>query len=187
MYNEYSASALTWTGNSSIWKQEADDKSLDTLPDSSTGWTAHAGTDTECAGEYAAYYTEGRNVVFTSTGAGTVELVGDIKPSRITVNNDKAADYVFTGSGKLTGTTSLTKQGEGTLTISTANDYSGGTYLRGGVLIAGNAAAFGSAGVVMFNGTLDLGGFALLLLDKSQFVLAQSTTEIYPQQAKDQW
>lgn len=161
MYTEYAGSNLTWTGNSSIWKQESADKSLYVLPDSASGWTAHAGTNTEFDGEYAAYYTKGRDVLFTSTGAGTVELVGDIEPSSVTVNNDLGADYTFTGEGKLTGITQLTKQGEGSLTIATANNYSGGTRLEGGVLVAGNAAAFGSAEVVMLNGTLDLGGFTL--------------------------
>ena len=158
MYNEYNDSDLTWTGGSSIWKQEADDKSLYTLPDSTSGWTAHAGSGTEFAGEYAAYFTEGRNVIFTSTGAGTIELVGDIEPSSVTVNNALGADYIFTGEGKLTGITRLTKQGEGTLTISTANNYSGGTRLEGGTLIAGNSSAFGSAGLELINGTLDFNG-----------------------------
>ncbi|MBR3925541.1 MAG: autotransporter-associated beta strand repeat-containing protein, partial [Akkermansia sp.] len=158
MYNEYTSSDLTWTGATSIWTQEADDKSISVLPDSTSGWTAHAGTGTEFAGEYAAYYTEGRNVIFTSTGAGTVELVGNIEPSRVIVNNAEDADYIFTGEGKLTGITRLTKQGEGTLTISTANDYSGGTRLEGGTLVAGNSAAFGSAGLELVNGTLNLNG-----------------------------
>ncbi|MBR5331133.1 MAG: autotransporter-associated beta strand repeat-containing protein, partial [Akkermansia sp.] len=158
MYNEYNESELTWTGGSSIWKQEADDKSLYSLPDSTSGWTAHAGTGTEFAGEYAAYFTEGRNVIFTSTGAGTIELVGNIEPSRVIVNNDKDADYTFKGEGKLTGITSLSKQGEGMLTIYTANDYSGGTRLDRGTLVAGNSAAFGSGGLELVKGTLALNG-----------------------------
>lgn len=158
MYDDYSKSDLTWTGNSTIWKQETGDKSLYTLPDSSSGWTAHAGTDTEFAGEYATYYTEGRKVVFTSKGAGIVELVGDIEPSRVTVNNEKGADYVFTGEGKLTGTTSLTKQGEGTLSISTVNDYSGGTRLEGGELLIRDTYALGTGKIELVQGTLNLDG-----------------------------
>ena len=158
MYNEYNDSDLTWTGNSSIWKQEADDKSLTVLPDSTSGWTVHAGTGTEFAGEYATYYTEGRKVVFTSKGAGTIELVGNIEPSRVTVNNAAGADYTFTGSGKLTGTTSLTKQGKGMLTITTANDYSGGTRLEGGELLIGDAYALGTGKIELVQGTLNLDG-----------------------------
>lgn len=158
MYNEYSSSTLTWTGATSTWTQEADDKALYILPDATSGWTAHAGTGTKFAGDYAAYYTEGRDVLFTSTGAGTIELVGNIEPSRVTVNNAAGADYTFTGEGKLTGITALTKQGEGSLTISTANDYSGGTRLEGGTLTVDNANAFGLAGVDLVGGTLNLNG-----------------------------
>ncbi|MBR5875313.1 MAG: autotransporter-associated beta strand repeat-containing protein, partial [Akkermansia sp.] len=158
MYNEYTTSTLTWTGNSSVWKQETDDKSLTLLPDTSSGWTAHAGTGTDFDGEYATYYTEGRDVLFISTGAGAIELIGDIEPSSVTVRNAVDSDYIFTGDGKLTGITRLTKQGEGTLTISTANDYSGGTRLEGGILVADNSAAFGSAGLELVKGTLDFNG-----------------------------
>ena len=49
---------------------------------------------------------------------------------------------------------SLTKFGEGALTLSGDNSFSGGTELRGGRLVAASAHAFGTGDVDVFGGTL---------------------------------
>ncbi len=54
----------------------------------------------------------------------------------MTVNSDGANAFSFSGNGKITGTGSLTKSGTSTLTISTANDYTGGTTINAGTVIA---------------------------------------------------
>lgn len=45
----------------------------------------------------------GQNLVFNSSGAGTVTLSGAVNPASITVNNAAGSDYVFAsdGTGKL--------------------------------------------------------------------------------------
>jgi autotransporter-associated beta strand protein len=49
-------------------------------------------------------------------------------------------NYVFT-SGYITGTANLVKNGTGSVTLTTANDYNGGTTINGGLLQLGDGAA----------------------------------------------
>lgn len=68
----------------------------------------------------------------------------------------------FTGTvpGLITGPGTLFKQGGGTLVLSGANDYTGGTRIDEGTLRVGNASALGNGGgVEMTGGTLDLRSF----------------------------
>jgi len=55
----------------------------------------------------------GDTVVFDDTATGTknVNLTAPLKPSAVTVNS--TADYTFSGAGKLSGPTGLTKSGSG--------------------------------------------------------------------------
>ncbi|MBR3925366.1 MAG: hypothetical protein IKJ58_01215, partial [Akkermansia sp.] len=103
-------------------------------------------------------YVDGVQVVFGDEGAGTVTLVGDIAPSSVLVNS--AEDYTWnadaTEGGKLTGGMSLTKKGKGTLIINTENDYTGGTQILGGTVVAGSATALGSGDVNLTNATLEI-------------------------------
>ncbi len=108
-------------------------------------------------------YRDGVAVVFGDEGADTVTLVGNIAPKSVLVNSTK--DYIWvaddTVGGKLTGSMKLTKQGSGTLTINTSNDYTGGTEIKGGILVAGTATALGTGGVVLNGGTLEIGATGL--------------------------
>ena len=74
------------------------------------------------------------------------------------------AGAVLTLSGTITssGSGGLRKEGDGTLVLSGANTYAGGTVVNGGTLVAGSAQAFGpgNASMTVNSGaTLDLGGF----------------------------
>jgi len=91
-----------------------------------------------------------------------INLVGILSPAVVMVSN--SVDFTFGGSGKLSGATALVKQGSGTLSVSTANDYSGTTVIEGGTLSVGNAAALGgtNSGTIITNtGQLDFNGTAL--------------------------
>jgi fibronectin-binding autotransporter adhesin len=59
------------------------------------------------------------------------------------------------------GTAGLTKLGNGTLTLSATNTYSGVTTVSSGTLAAGNSGAFGSSALAVSGGTLNLGGYAV--------------------------
>ncbi len=73
-------------------------------------------------------------VTFNDAGSITpaVELAGDLAPAAMVI--DAAADYTLGGSGRVVGTTGLTKTGSGTLTITTINDHAGVTRVSGGAI-----------------------------------------------------
>ena len=92
-------------------------------------------------------YADGEAVQFDDTAAGTttVNLTTAVSPAAVTVSNS-ALNYTFTGPGKITSATALTKKGAGTLTLLTTNDYSGGTTISNGTLQVGNGGTTGSLG-----------------------------------------
>jgi autotransporter-associated beta strand protein len=74
------------------------------------------------------------DVLFDDTGstAPPVSLIGDLTPNSVAV--DASVNYTLSGTGKITGTTGLTKTNGGTLTILTTNDFSGQVVVGGGIL-----------------------------------------------------
>ena len=101
-------------------------------------------------------FFDGAAVKFGDNGSGVVTLDGELAPNSIFMRSDK--DYTFDGDGKLTDTMELQKYGTGTLTINTANDYTGDTDIYEGTLVIGNDHALGT-GTINFLGniTLNLG------------------------------
>ena len=74
-------------------------------------------------------FDDGADVLQTAVNIG-----GDVAPLNVRVNNSEK-NYTFTGAGKITGSASLLKQGDGALTIETANDFTGGTTIEGGTIV----------------------------------------------------
>ena len=107
-------------------------------------------------------YKDGVTTVFDDTAfnmlenyGGDVHLESAYAPQKVQVNNSAGNDYTFMGSGAIDGTTTtLTKDGEGTLTITNANTYSGGTIIMQGTLEVAHAGALGSGAVSVDGGTL---------------------------------
>jgi autotransporter-associated beta strand protein len=90
--------------------------------------------------------------VATITGPGTISG-GGRGLSRLIVGGTDAS---WTYSGLLrdgAGQLSLTKQGAGTLTLDSANSFSGGVNLLGGEIVVANASALGSGAISMDDGT----------------------------------
>ncbi len=90
-----------------------------------------------------------------------VDLVGNLTPASIFIENgDPAFNYVFQGSGKLSGNSTLTKVFGAKVTIAntTVNDYVGPTDIQDGTLQVGNGGTFGTLGTgpVTNNATLIL-------------------------------
>ena len=65
-------------------------------------------------------------------------------PTTVTFNNTNLCLTRLSGSGKISGTTGLAKQGAGTLTIANINDYTGPTVISAGVVSVTNLANAGS-------------------------------------------
>jgi autotransporter-associated beta strand protein len=105
----------------------------------------------------------GDTVLFDDSVAGAqtnITLGLAVAPTSVTVNS--ANNYSISGSGKITGTTGLTKNGSGTLTLRTTNDFTGAVAIQNGTILIANTNALGSwnSGVVNISsgGALDLGG-----------------------------
>jgi fibronectin-binding autotransporter adhesin len=75
----------------------------------------------------------------TLTGTPNVNLTTTLSPQSITVSNS-AVNYLFTGTGRLSGAAGLTKEGAGALTIANSgnNDFSGDIALTAGTLVISN-------------------------------------------------
>ncbi len=124
-------------------------------------------------------YTNGSDVVFAGKGSGEVTLEETLTPASVDVDSSEA--YTFSGTGKLSGSMQLTKNGSGTLTINTANEYSGGTVIKEGTIVMGNDKALGTGdvtlGAKLLRATLELGGNTL-----SANVTVAGDTDVAPVQ-----
>jgi autotransporter-associated beta strand protein len=84
----------------------------------------------------------------------TINLTSTFFPFPVTV--DSTLPYSFNGVGGINGPTSLVKSNAGSLTLSTSNAYTGGTFIYGGSVVIVNDSALGSS-----NGLVTLGGGTL--------------------------
>ena len=147
-----------------------------------TGANTYSGDTTISGGTLA---IGGASALPSGAGAGNVEdnATLDMGGFDVTVNGLSGSGVVTNGAGGSVmlsigagnesstfegviedgrGVTSLTKTGNGTLTLTGANTYSGDTTISGGTLEIGSASAlsFGpGAGNVMDEATLDLNGY----------------------------
>ena len=94
---------------------------------------------------FAGGFTSARNLLLNS-GGGTLD------------NSGSAVSL----TGVLSGSGPLTKTGAGTILLTSANNFTGATTIRNGVLQIGNAAALGTTGA---GTTIDAGGELELLSD----------------------
>jgi autotransporter-associated beta strand protein len=104
-------------------------------------------------GVTASAYSDAKFVQFDdSASTAVVTLATTVSSPGINVSNNALA-YTFNGTGRISGTGSLVKQGTGTLILdnSGTNDFSGGLNIIGGMLQIGNNDT---------NGTLPLGNIA---------------------------
>jgi autotransporter-associated beta strand protein len=124
-YNSGSVGGDTWTG------------SVNTNWDTSTTNFVASGTASPVS------FTNGDNVTFNdSSSVATVNLTTSLSPNTVLVSSN-TTNYIFSGSGSLTGGGILTKSGTSTLTIGTSNTYSGGTNISGGAILLNNTAGYG--------------------------------------------
>jgi autotransporter-associated beta strand protein len=79
-------------------------------------------------------FVTGDTVTFgASASSYTVEIAEAVYPASVTIEGDK--DYTFTGSGRISGSASLVKNGSGTLTINNQNDFTGGAFINEGRVV----------------------------------------------------
>lgn len=130
---------LTWTGAASpIW---------DTT---STNWLDNL---------TATNYADGDVVTFDDSAVSFNVVVSNaVFPGLVTFTNVTHNYSVGeSAGGGISGTASLVKDGAGSLTLSNANAYSGGTVLNAGTLALDNAGSAGTNLITLNGGTLILG------------------------------
>lgn len=92
----------------------------------------------------------------TLTGSGTFTKNANVALATIAVNDGNFSGVIGQSLFSATGTVGLEKNSGGTLTLSNASTYSGGTTINGGVLQLDVANAAGSGSVQLGNATLRL-------------------------------
>lgn len=122
-------------------------------------WTSATGNANWLVGPVD--WTDGNAAVFNAATGEAITITGIVSPTSVAVGANNGS-WSFAGTGGIGGGSTLTKSGTGTLTISTANSYSGLTNVQtaGGVLNIQNALALGNtAGATNVNaGSLQLQG-----------------------------
>jgi len=121
-------------------------------------------------GSAATPYGDGTNVTFNDNNNGnySVTLNTTVSPASVTFANSNG-NYTLTGSGGISGSASLTKSGTGTLILSTADNYTGGTIVDGGKLLI---EPTGSSIAALPSGSLSITSATVQLADN---VTQQST------------
>ena len=75
------------------------------------------------------------------------------------ISNNSTLDYTFSGDGEIGGSSSLTKQGSGTLTLDVAGSFTGPVSISGGTVKTVSPTLASVSTIVVTNGgTLDFGG-----------------------------
>ena len=116
---------ITWNGNvaGGIW---------DTNNTANWTWNGSATT-------YQQTNVPGDGVLFDDTATGTTNVVlNQIVSPLVVVFNNTNKIYTLSGTGAISGTNSLIKNGPGYVTLANANSYSGTTFVNGGVLMVQN-------------------------------------------------
>jgi autotransporter-associated beta strand protein len=132
--------SLTWLGQSAFWDL------------STVNWRPKTGPNTN--------YAQGNFVTFDDslTGASTVIVTTTLTPASMTVSNN-SVNYLFTSSGKLSGSMNLIKSGTGTVTFEEfgGDDFSGGIIVNDGILILDDAGAAIAGNTTINGGTVQIG------------------------------
>ena len=156
-----SAASLVWRGtNGVVW---------DT---STTNWANGALPDK---------YFNLDQVTFDDSGSNPsgITLTDTLTPAAVTVNSSK--NYVFGGSGALSGGGPLTKLGSGTLTLNTTNSsYTGSILIGDGTLAANAPSCLGTGALVISNNaTVTLPSSGAVFFDGTVTVPASTTGMIF--------
>ncbi len=96
------------------------------------------------------------SVIFDDSASGStnVSLNTSVTPVSVTVNNSSQS-YSITGTGAINGSGGISKSGTASLTLATANGFSGGVQLNGGTLNVNHNTALGTGTLTIAGGTLD--------------------------------
>lgn len=132
----------TQGGAEIVWQGDGGNNFWDI--ETTADWTNSSGA--------AVQFVQADKVTFDDTSANTSVnlqsggILGAIQPGSVTVNGTQSYTFQTTGSGKITGSTGLTNNSPGTLTILTANNNTGPTVINAGTVQVGNGGTTGDLG-----------------------------------------
>ena len=111
----------------------------------------------------SSWFQDGDNVrLDDSAGSASILIAQPVSPGSVQFNNTRSAYFVDAfGTGKLTGSATITKEGTNTLVLGGPNDFTGDVLVKSGILQLNSAAALGSTngGTYVSDGaTLNLQG-----------------------------
>jgi len=133
-------SNLVWTGAAGLdWDVVTSDN-----------WNNGSGTDK---------FYQWDTVIFDDTAVSqtNVNLATSVYPVSVTVNSTNP--YTFAGPGAIAGPATLTKTGDGTLTVNNANSFTGAVSVNGGALLVNGTLG---SGAVTVNNSGTLGGIGTI-------------------------
>jgi fibronectin-binding autotransporter adhesin len=102
-----------------------------------------------------------------SSTHNTVNITGPVQPTAVTFTNSNAHNYIVNSSNGngIGGPTTLTMNstsGNGSVTLNTANTYTGNTIVQSGTLIVGSTGKIASANSQVSGGTLSVSSGGML-------------------------
>lgn len=101
-------------------------------------------------------YQDGIATVFDDgTAVTSIQVTESVNPGSLVF--DASSSYQVGGTAAIGGPTSLAKRGTGTLTLTSANSFTGGTDLDAGNLTITHAAAIGTGPITLSGGQWDTG------------------------------
>ena len=126
-----------------------------------TTWSTATGLNNwKDGGDSAVDYANGDDVIFNDTATG---LTADISAADVTPNsvlfNNSTKDLTVQGTYGIVGSTGLTKQGTGKVTMTSANSYTGLTTVEAGTLQLG----LNAQSTVLTGGGADIQGGEIVL------------------------
>ena len=143
LYAQWTLATLTWSGTPVSYDWNTAD----------ANWTGGNGV-----------YADPFAVRFDDNGSDStpINLIGTLNPTSVTVDTSARSYVLVTNAGgKISGPATLTKSGSATLTVATANDYTGATTVNGGTLVLNGSGSLGNGSdLTLSGGALDLGGLS---------------------------
>lgn len=111
------------------------------------------------------------------TNVTSINLASSVSPGSMVFDSTK--NYSIGGAGSINGAMILEKKGAGTLTLSSANGFTGGTVVSGGTVVISNVAALGTGPVTLAGGTWDIGTLApenSVVLSSNSSIIGRNTS-----------
>ncbi len=109
-------------------------------------------------------FVSGDAVTFDASAVNkTVTVAENVEPSSVVVEGDD--DYTFQGSGMISGTTGLVKNGNGTLYVNNENNFTGGVRINGGTV-----------SVATLSDAQNVGALGAYTTEKGKFYIGEGAT-----------